>query len=116
MQTTYEFVLPKGYLDRKTGEVYQRGTMRLATAADELEAMKDARVRSLPDYASVIVLSQVIQLNGIAEMNTAIIEGLFSADFNYLQDMYSLINQNEDRKSHAQCPYCGREFDIDINF
>lgn len=116
MQTTYEFHLPKGYVDTTTGKVYQRGIMRLATAADELQAMRDARVKSYPDYASVIVLAQVIQLEGIAEMNTAVIEGLFSADFNYLQDMYSMINQNEDRKAHAQCPYCGREFDIDINF
>ena len=33
-QTEIEFELPKGYLD-ETGALHRRGTMRLATAADE---------------------------------------------------------------------------------
>ena len=33
--TEFEFILPKGYVDG-TGTVHRDGTMRLATAADEI--------------------------------------------------------------------------------
>ena len=35
MQTEFEFELPKGYVDQN-GDLHKRGTMRLATAADEI--------------------------------------------------------------------------------
>ena len=34
-QTEFDFVLPKGYID-KDGNVHKEGTMRLANAADEI--------------------------------------------------------------------------------
>ena len=59
LQTEYEFTLPRGYVDGE-GNIHRKGVMRLATAIDELEAMKNPKVRANPDYATVILLSQVI--------------------------------------------------------
>ena len=43
MQTEFEFELPKGYVDQN-GDLHKRGTMRLATAADEILPLRDPRV------------------------------------------------------------------------
>ena len=43
-QTEIEFELPKGYLD-ESGALHRRGTMRLATAADEILPLRDPRVQ-----------------------------------------------------------------------
>ena len=40
MQTEYTFTLPKGYRDAE-GVIHKNGTMRLATARDELDAVRD---------------------------------------------------------------------------
>ena len=45
MQTTFEFMLPRGYVD-ENGEVHRNGTMRLATAADEILPLRDPRAVS----------------------------------------------------------------------
>ena len=41
-QTEIEFELPKGYVD-EAGSLHRRGTMRLATAADEILPLRDPR-------------------------------------------------------------------------
>jgi hypothetical protein len=91
-QTEIEFTLPKGYLD-PDGELQKSGTMRLATAADEILPLKDPRVKSNPAYLAVIVLSRVITRLGVLEdVNTKVVEGLFASDLNYLQDLYERFN------------------------
>jgi hypothetical protein len=45
IQRDYEFTLPKGYID-ENGNLHRNGTMRLATAADEILPLKDTRVRN----------------------------------------------------------------------
>ena len=70
--------------------------MRLATAADEILPMKDARVQALPAYLIVILLARVVtRLGTLPEVNAGVIERLFSADLAYLQDMYNRINAPE---------------------
>ena len=67
--------------------------MRLATAADEIEPLRDPRVRENEAYLTVIVLSRVItRLGNIESVNPKIIEGLFAADLAFLQEYYSAIN------------------------
>ena len=91
-QTEMEFTLPKGYLDPE-GELHKQGTMRLATAADEILPLKDPRVKSNPAYLAVIVLSRVItKLGTLQDVNTKVVEGLFASDLNYLQDLYESFN------------------------
>ena len=57
--TEHEFELPKGYVDSQ-GNLHRQGTMRLATAADEILPMKDPPVQGLPAYLIVIILSRVV--------------------------------------------------------
>jgi len=40
VKSEYAFTLPRGLVD-STGEVHREGTMRLATARDEIEPMRD---------------------------------------------------------------------------
>ncbi len=93
LQTEYEFVLPKGYLDQD-GVLHKRGIMRLATARDELEPLRDPTISSPDDpRLTVLVLARVVRRLGTRELVTAHeIEGLFAADLAYLQDFYGVIN------------------------
>ena len=95
MQTEFEFELPKGYVDIE-GNVHKRGKMRLATAADEIIPMRDQKVQQNPSYLSIILLSRVItQLGTLPAINTTVIEGLFTMDLAYLQDMYQRVNMSD---------------------
>ncbi|MEB3292713.1 MAG: hypothetical protein VKJ24_06105 [Synechococcales bacterium] len=95
MQTEFEFLLPKGYLD-EAGQLHRKGVMRLATAMDEIVPLRDPRVRSNPAYATVIILSRVITcLGAVEEMTPRVVEGLFACDLNYLQKFYRHINELE---------------------
>jgi len=93
LRTEYEFVLPRGYVDRH-GEVHRNGTMRLATARDELEPLRDPTVSGPDDpRLTVLVLARVVTRLGSLELVTPHeIEGLFAADLAFLQDFYGVIN------------------------
>lgn len=96
IQTEFEFTLPKGYVDAD-GNLHQKGVMRLARAMDEIVPMRDPRVKSNPAYATVIILARVItQLGALDQISPAVIEGLFAADLNYLQNFYRQINELEE--------------------
>lgn len=95
-QTEIEFELPKGYLD-DAGTLHRRGTMRLATAADEILPLRDPRVQQNDAYLAVIVLSRVItRLGSLPDLHTGVIEGLFASDLAYLQRLYDRFNAGED--------------------
>jgi len=109
-RTEHEFELPMGYLDAD-GTLHREGVMRLATAADELEPLKDARVQRNPAYLTVILLSRVITRLGTLEMVTPkTIEGLFAADLAHLQDLYNEIN-GAGEVVHVTCPACDHAFE-----
>src|SRR5437762_2903925 len=75
-QTEVEFTLPLGYLDPE-GTLHREGTMRLATAADEILPLKDPRVQQNPAYLVVILLSRVItRLDGVQQITPKTIENL----------------------------------------
>lgn len=95
-RTEAEFTLPKGYLD-ETGILHRHGTMRLATAADEILPLRDPRVQQNPAYLAIIVLARVImKLGSLAEVDTRIIEGLYASDLDYLQHLYEQLNSAEE--------------------
>jgi len=113
LQTEYDFTLPMGFAD-EDGTLHKEGKMRLATAADEILPMKDPRVQNNPAYLTVILFSRVVtSLGDLKMINPRIIEGLFTVDFAYLQDMYNRINQNGSNTIKAVCPKCEHEFDIE---
>jgi hypothetical protein len=113
LQTDFPFILPRGYLDRD-GVLHGTGTMRLATAADEILPMKDPRVKQNPAYLAVIVLSRVItQLGDVPAITPKVVEDLFSSDLAYLQDFYQRINQTESSAVTAMCPKCESSFEVE---
>jgi hypothetical protein len=92
LQTEFPFTLPKGYVD-DDGTLHKTGVMRLACARDEIEPLRDGRVKENEAYATVIVLAKVVtDLGSINRVTPKIIESLFVSDFNYLQDFYRIIN------------------------
>lgn len=93
LQTRYDFTLPRGYVDSH-GEVHRTGTMRLATARDELEPLRDPTIDGADDpRLTVVVLARVVERLGTLELvTTHEIEGLFAADLAFLQDFYGVIN------------------------
>lgn len=116
IQTEYEFELPYGYAD-ENGILHKRGTMRLACAADEILPMSDVKVQQNPAYLTVIILSRVItKLGTLPQVNTKVIEKLFTADLAYLQDLYQRINQSDAPVYKAVCPKCGEEAEFPVNF
>src|SRR5579875_2011067 len=68
--------------------------MRLATARDELEPLRDPTILGADDpRLTIVVLSRVVESLGTLPMVTRHeIEGLFAADLAYLQDFYGVIN------------------------
>ena len=94
-QTEIDFELPKGYLD-ESGELHKRGTMRLATAADEILPLRDPRVQQNEAYLAIIVLARVItRLGSLDDVSTAVIERLYASDLGYLQRLYERFNSSE---------------------
>jgi hypothetical protein len=114
LATEFEFELPKGYVD-PVGNLHRTGTMRLATAADEIYPLKDPRVQTWPAYLIIILLSRVVtKLGGLPEVNPGTIEGLFSEDLAYLQDLYNRINGLAPRVLTTQCPHCDRPHEVEV--
>jgi hypothetical protein len=114
LQTEFEFTLPRGYVDAH-GNLHRKGTMRLATALDEIEPLQDPRVRSNEAYLSILLLSRVItRLGDIRQVSPPVIEGLFSTDMAYLQEFYLQVNDENSRFIETQCPGCGTHFTIDL--
>jgi len=92
LRTEYPFTLPKGYVDEHGG-LHRTGVMRLACARDEIEPLRDPRVKENEAYATVIVLARVVtELGDVSRVTTKTIESLFVSDFGYLQDLYRIIN------------------------
>jgi len=93
LQTSYPFVLPRGYVDA-AGTVHKEGRMRLATARDELEPLRDPTVTGPDDpRLTVLVLARVVEKLGTVELvSSHEIEGLFAIDLAFLQDFYGVIN------------------------
>src|SRR4051812_44155103 len=95
-QTEIEFELPKGFVD-EAGALHRHGTMRLATAADEILPLRDPRVQQNEAYLAVIVLARVItRLGSLADVHTGVIEALYASDFAYLQQLYERFNATDD--------------------
>ncbi|WSZ64629.1 hypothetical protein OG938_01675 [Streptomyces chartreusis] len=111
--TEYQFTLPLGYLDGE-GTLHRDGVMRLATAADEILPMKDPRVRALPPYLIVVLLARVVvRLGTLPEVNPGVIEGLFSQDVTYLQELYNRLNGLSPPLVAVTCPRCEAGFEME---
>jgi len=66
-------------------------------------------------YLAVILLARVItKLGSLPDVNTGVIEKLFSADFAYLQDFYRRINEDGTATVPATCPACNHKFMVEL--
>jgi hypothetical protein len=102
LQTEFQFQLPLGYVDAD-GTLHRDGTMRLATAFDEIAPLKDPRVQSNPGY-----------LGTLEHINPKVIEGLYAGDLAYLQDLYRRVNENGHDRVLTQCPHCEKAFSVEV--
>ena len=114
MRTEIPFTLPVGLADAR-GVVHRDGTMRLATARDELEPLRDATVRGHAEYLSVLLLARTVtRIGTITDVTPELVEGLYAADFDHLQRVYEQVNAAGDAVGVVDCPHCGRNFEIDL--
>jgi hypothetical protein len=115
LRTEYAFTLPRGYVDAH-GEVHRHGIMRLATARDELEPLRDPAVRENEAYLTVLLLARVVtRIGDVTEITPTLIEGLFAADFDHLQRLYERVNTDGEIVGRVDCPSCGVEFEVDLS-
>ncbi|SEC91355.1 hypothetical protein SAMN05216483_2662 [Streptomyces sp. 2131.1] len=115
LRTEFEFELPRGYVDDE-GRVHRTGSMRLATARDELRPQIDLRVKENPAYLSVVLLSQVItRLGTITDVHAGVVERMYATDVAFLQDFYRRINSEGHTHAAVTCPLCHGSFEVDLS-
>jgi len=114
MQTEIAFTLPKGYVD-DSGKVHREGTMRLATARDEIEPLREVEVRQNQAYLAILLLARTItRIGEVTEITPELVEGLFAADFDHLQRLYERINSDGEAVGVVSCPACAEQFEVDL--
>lgn len=114
LRTSFEFELPRGYVDG-SGTVHRSGTMRLATARDELVPLADDRVRENPAYLTVVLLARVVvRIGSVTDVHPGVIENLYASDLAFLQDLYRRVNQEGHARAAVTCPACNKEFTVDL--
>lgn len=110
----FPFTLPRGYVDQE-GRVHKEGTMRLATAKDEVAPLQDYRVKSNPGYLAVILLARVVtRLGDLPQVYPQVIEDLPVADFAHLQALYRRINEHGHSRLAVTCPACEKTFEVEV--
>jgi hypothetical protein len=114
MQTEIEFTLPRGYVD-DSGEVHRVGTMRLATARDEIEPLREVDVRQNAAYLTVLLLARTVtRIGSITDVTPSVVENLYAADFDHLQRLYERINSDGEAVGVVSCPECAHRFEVDL--
>jgi hypothetical protein len=114
MHTEIAFTLPVGYVDDR-GQTHRQGVMRLATARDEIEPLRDPLVRTNDAYLSVLLLARTVtRIGPVTDITPGLVEGLFAADFDHLQRLYERVNSDGDAIGVVGCPACAHRFEVDL--
>jgi hypothetical protein len=114
LQTEFEFTLPRGFVDQN-GNLHRHGVMRLATARDEIDPLRDLRVRGNQAYLVIVLLSRVIvRLGDFNQVTPQMVEDFFAADLAYLQAFYRQINEEGTSRVKVKCASCGSDVEIDL--
>ena len=114
LRTEFEVDLPRGYVDGD-GAVHRHGTMRLATARDELLPLYDARVQENAAFTTVVLLGRVItNLGTLPSVSSQVVENMFASDVAFLQDFYRRINAEGHTRVAVTCPECTHRFTVDV--
>ncbi len=121
--TEFNFTLPHGLVgDLGSAEpllnrnkIYRQGTMRLATARDEITVQSDTRVKENPAYGVLIYLSLVItRLEDLSHITPQLLENLSVLDLAYLREFYNRINQHREAHISLQCPHCQQQLKVEF--
>jgi hypothetical protein len=89
--------------------------MRLATARDEIEPLREVEVRQNNAYLTVLLLARTVtRIGGITEVTPTVVEGLYAADFDHLQRLYERINSDGEAVGVVSCPECSHRFEVDL--
>lgn len=113
-RTEVSFTLPRGYV-AGDGSVHQQGTMRVATALDEVESVAHPRVQDNEAYLPIVLLSRVVtRLGSLNTVTPQVVEGLFAADLAYLEDVYIQLNSYDGVVVQTRCPHCNGEYSLRI--
>ncbi len=114
LRTEFEFTLPCGFVDDE-GTLHRDGVMRLSTARDELEATRDVQGPGRETYLSLVLLSRVVtRLGSLTAITPETLEGLFSVDFVYLQNLFVQLNDVGAAPLETQCPHCKHRFAVSL--
>src|ERR1700757_3651905 len=114
MHTEIAFTLPVGYVD-ESGARHRQGVMRLATARDEIEPLRDASVRANEAYLSVLLLARTVtRIGPVTDVTPTLVAGLFAAVFDHLQRLYERVNSDGDAVGVVGCPQCAHRFEVDL--
>lgn len=114
LQTEFAFELPLGYV-ADDGVVHRSGTIRLARARDEIAPLRDPRVRDNEAYLTVLLLARTVtRLGDLTSINAGVIEGLFTPDLAFLQDLYRRVNSEGRTTTAVECPSCHEQFAVDV--
>lgn len=117
-QTEFPFTLPRGYITQdgsSTQSIYRNGRMVLAKALDEIESIQDPRVQENEAFLPVLLLSRVIQLDGIGSLTPEQIASLYVIDLSYLEDLYERLNNPENINMGVVCPHCSQQFQVQVS-
>ena len=107
MKSEYAFTLPRGFVDAE-GKVHRDGTMRLATARDEIEPLRQVEVRQNEAYLSVLLLARTItRIGDHTEITPDRVEDLYAADFDQLTPDGAAVGV-------VAGPDCAHEFEVDL--
>jgi hypothetical protein len=89
--------------------------MRLATARDEIEPLRDVEVRSNEAYLTVLLLARTVtRIGDVTAITPELIEGMFAADFDHLQRLYERLNTDGEAVGVVSCPHCSQPFEVDL--
>ena len=68
-----------------------------------------------PSYLIVILLARVVtRLGGVEQINTKVIEDLFSTDLAHLQKLYNQVNSLDEDHTKVECPSCSHKFQPEL--
>src|SRR5690242_7754898 len=112
--TEFAFTLPRG-LSEGENRLHRQGTMRLATAKDEILVQQERKVQENPAYGALVMIARVItRLGSFNSVSPELLEGLVLHDIAYLREFYNRINQQGNLHIPAQCPQCNTQFSVEL--
>jgi endogenous inhibitor of DNA gyrase (YacG/DUF329 family) len=103
---TFEVALPIGYADAG-GRLHRRARLRKLRGTDE--ALFYDEGLSGAELITQLILSCLVELDGVPEIDAALVSGLYSADRNYLLFELRRLTFGDRLRTSYPCPACSRE-------